>query len=426
MHINEQEFTAQRGEVLLDAALTNGIDVPHDCRAGQCGTCKVKVTRGITLGGECEERGMVKACQARVITDVQILAEPVPEVLTTRGTVMSVTPLAPDVTEVSIRPHQEITYLPGQYYKFQFRGFPGRYFSPTAPMDRPFDGRLVRLHVRRVPDGLVSSAIGREIQPGHPVTLNGPFGSAYFRPDLSNRLILIGTGTGFAPIWSIAEAAIDENPEREMVVVAGAKTISSLYMAPAFKRLKDYPNVQLIPTVSDKPADVARIVRKGRPTDHLPELNADDIVYACGAPQMVESVQDLALEAGATFYADPFTPQHGSHDDDGLVARAVAWLSTIAPRPGWRGGEQVRMLPKPETPAQVDAPLSPATGLCFAAAGGTARKPSAAAAHGFDAPARPPGAGIWRPARGGVGSARSAAFSTRPGNLALPGPPEAS
>ena len=357
MHINEQGFTAQRGEVLLDAALGNGVDVPHDCRAGQCGTCKVKVVSGMTIGGECEEIGVVKACQARIITDLEVAVEPVPEVLTTRGTVISTRRLAPDVMEVGIRPHDEIVYLPGQYYRFQFRGYPGRYFSPTGPMDKPFDANhTLRLHVRCIPDGLVSPAIGSKIRRGHPVTLNGPFGSAYFRPGHSNRLVLVGSGTGFAPILSIANAAMNENPWRELVLMAAAKTMPSLYMGPAFRRLGDFPNVRLIPTVSEKPANIARSVRKGRPTDHMPTLTPDDIVYACGAPQMVDAVKDLALAAGATFYADPFTPQHGSHDDDGIVARAITWLSTIVPLPGWSGGEPIRMLPKPQTPPQEAQP----------------------------------------------------------------------
>ena len=354
MQVNEQGFTAQRGELLLDAALGNGVDVPHDCRAGQCGTCKVKVVAGMTIGGECEGNGVVKACQARIITDLKVAVEPVPEVLTTRGTVISTRPLAPDVMEVVIRPHDEIIYLPGQYYRFRFRGYPSRYFSPTAPMGRSSDGRTIRLHVRRILDGIVSPAIGHQIRPGHPVTLNGPFGSAYFRPGLSNRLILVGSGTGFAPIWSIADAAMKENPWRKLVLMAAAKTMPSLYMAHAFRRLKDCPNVQLIPTVSEKPANIARIVRQGRPTDHIPELTPDDIVYACGAPQMVDAVKDMALAAGSTFYADPFTPQHGSHDDDGIVSRAVTWLSTVVPLPGWVGGEQIPMLPKPQTPLQKE------------------------------------------------------------------------
>jgi 3-phenylpropionate/trans-cinnamate dioxygenase ferredoxin reductase subunit len=313
----------------------------------------VKVVSGMTIGGECEEIGMVKACQARIITDLEVAVEPVPEVLTTRGMVISTRALAPDVREVGIRLDDEIAHLPGQYYRFQFRGYPGRYFSPTAPMDRP-GGNTLRLHVRLIPGGRVSPAIGREIRRGHTVTLNGPFGSAYLRPGLTNRLILVGSGTGFAPIWSIANAALEENPWREMVVMAAAKTMRSLYMAPAFRLLSDYPNVRLIPTVSEKPANGARIVRKGRPTDHMPELTPDDIVYACGAPQMVDAVKDLALAAGAAFYADPFTPQHGSHDDDGIVARAITWLSTIASLPVRVGGEQIRTLPKPQTPAREE------------------------------------------------------------------------
>src|SRR5262245_40239632 len=97
VHINEQGFEAQRGEVLLDAALSQGIDGPHDCRAGQCGTCKVKVVSGMTIGGECEEPGLVKACRARIITDLEVAVEPVPEVLSTRGMVIATRPLAPDV-----------------------------------------------------------------------------------------------------------------------------------------------------------------------------------------------------------------------------------------------------------------------------------------------------------------------------------------
>jgi len=306
----------------------------------------------MTIGGECEEIGVVKACQARIITDLEVAVEPVPEVLTTRGTVIATRPLAPDVMEVGIRPHDEITYLPGQYYRFQFRGYPGRYFSPTSPMDGPLGSHKLRLHVRRIPGGLVSPAIGHKIRRGHPVTLNGPFGSAYFRPGLSNRLILVGSGTGFAPILAIADAAMEENPWREIVLMAASKTMSSLYMGPAFRWLRDYPNMQLIPTVSEKPANIARSVRKGRSTDHMPTLTPDDIVYACGAPQMVDAVKDLALAAGATFYADPFTPQHGSHDDDGIVARAIAWLSTIVPVPGCVGSEPIRMLPKPQTPSR--------------------------------------------------------------------------
>ena len=36
---------------LLDAALMNGVELPHDCRSGYCGTCRVRVLSGHTFGG---------------------------------------------------------------------------------------------------------------------------------------------------------------------------------------------------------------------------------------------------------------------------------------------------------------------------------------------------------------------------------------
>lgn len=354
MHVNDQAFTAYRGEVLLDAALINGIDLPHDCRSGQCGTCTVRVLQGQVYGGACDQPNLVRACQARVISDVEILVEAVPDVVTTKGMVMGVTPLAPDVLEVRIRPARPVSFLPGQYCKFQFRGFPWRCFSLTAPLDQPFDRRSIRLHVRKMPGGRVTQAMGRGIKAGHAVRIRGPFGSAYLRTNLTNRLVLVGGGTGFAPIWSIADAAVTENPDREMVIIVGARELQSLYMASAFRRLASYPNVTLIPTTDIAAGNAARLVRTGRPTDFMPQLSRYDIVYGCGVLPLVDAVKEKALRAGASFYADPFVAQD-SEDQEDIVSRALAWLDRVSPVPltsltGRR--EQPRMLPKPEQPRQ--------------------------------------------------------------------------
>src|SRR5260370_35749146 len=41
--INDEPFLANCGELLLDWALMNGVDLPHDCRSGICGACKVRL-----------------------------------------------------------------------------------------------------------------------------------------------------------------------------------------------------------------------------------------------------------------------------------------------------------------------------------------------------------------------------------------------
>jgi NAD(P)H-flavin reductase/ferredoxin len=319
--VNGQEFAASRGDILLDAALMNGVHIPHDCRSGHCGTCSVHVVAGELFGGG--DGRDVKACQCRIIADVEVAVEDVPDVATVSGRVAAVTPLSPDVVSVCIAPQRPVEYLPGQYLQVQFRGFASRCYSPTVPLDRSDDRHSIHLHVRRVRNGRVSSALGTSIKAGHRVKLQGPFGSAYLRPALVNRLVLIASGTGFAPIWSIADAAMRENSARELVLVVGARSIESLYMIPALWRLAGCPNTTIIPVIGD-PRMTTRGFQIGSPTDHLPALVADDIVYAAGAPQMVDVVKQMAEASGATWYADPFVPN--SDGRQGLLSRMVTRL----------------------------------------------------------------------------------------------------
>jgi 3-phenylpropionate/trans-cinnamate dioxygenase ferredoxin reductase subunit len=137
---------------------------------------------------------------------------------------------ASDVVEINIAPSRPITYLPGQHLRLQFRDYPVRCYSPTTSMDNFADREFLHLQVQRIRGGLVSAAIGRGIREGHRVKLQGPFGTAFLRPASRNRLVLVASSTGFAPIWSIAVAAIREHRRRHIVMVVGARTIDSLYM----------------------------------------------------------------------------------------------------------------------------------------------------------------------------------------------------
>src|SRR5262245_31712346 len=319
--VNGREFVAGRGDVLLDAALMNGVHIPHDCRSGHCGTCSVRVVAGELFGGG--DARDVKACQCRVVADVELAVEDVPDVTTVSGRVAAVTPMSPDVVAVRITPQHPVEYLPGQYLQVQFRGLAARCYSPTVPLDRSDDRHSIHLHVRRVRGGQVSMALGATIKAGHRVKLRGPFGSAYLRPGLASRLVLVASGTGFAPIWSIADAAMRENSARELVLVVGAGSIESLYMIPALWRLAGCPNTTIIPVIGD-PRMTTRGFQIGSPTDHLPAFFADDIVYAAGAPQMVDVVKQMAEASGATWYADPFVPN--SDGQQGLLSRVVTRL----------------------------------------------------------------------------------------------------
>jgi NAD(P)H-flavin reductase len=323
--IDGHSFAAPRGQLLLDAALRNGIDLPYDCRAGHCGTCCVRLVSGTVHGGAGAQPGIVHACQCRIVADAVIEMGQAPEIRTVEGVLRSLRPLSSEVMEVGIRTERALPHHAGQYVQVRFSDYPSRPFSITLPLSRDPSGRCVWFHVRRMQNGRVTSALGRRIKPGHRVELTGPFGSAHFRPNLSGRLIMVATSTGFAPIWSIASAALRENPDRMMMIIAGGRSVDSLYMAPALAQLAEFRNVRVVPVCST-PHNFTNVVKFGRPTDFLPRLHPSDVLYACGTPAMVETVKAIAAQHNAACYADPFLPTNSDPGIEGVLKRAKRWL----------------------------------------------------------------------------------------------------
>jgi len=329
--INGNSFPARRGQLLLDAALSNGVDLPYDCRAGHCGTCCVRLVSGEVQGGQGSEPGIVHACQCRIVGDAVIERAQTSGVRSVEGVLSSLRPLSREVMELGIRTNRALPYLAGQYAQVRFSGYPSRPFSITHPVRGNPNNRWVWFHIRRMKEGRVTRLLGKRIRLGHRVSLTGPYGAAHFRPNLDGRLILVATNTGFAPIWSIAVAALRENPQRVMMVIAGGRGMDSLYMFPALARLAPFPNVRVVPVCSSLKA-LSNGVRPGRPTDYLPRLMPTDVLYACGAPALVDSIKSIATGFGATCYADPFMPTTEDPVEESILTRAMGWLALDRPR----------------------------------------------------------------------------------------------
>lgn len=302
--LNGAQLRASIGDTIVDAALKGGIVVPHDCCGGQCDTCRVTVISGEIEACGTRERDTVLACQATIEGDVVIRFDQVPVSVSRQGTVASVSPLSPEIVEVVVQLNSPFSYLPGQYTKIAFAGFPSRDYSATIRLDGRQDDRELVFHIRRYDNGRVSAALGSAIAPGHQVKIRGPFGNAFLRSG-PTRLVLVASSTGWAPIWSIAHAVCLTQPERPMVVVASAQASHNLYMSEAVEWLRNR-GVSDVVLTHGGPANGGNF-RTGFPTAHLPELEPLDTVYAAGAPDVVEAVKKIAETSGARCYSDPFT-----------------------------------------------------------------------------------------------------------------------
>ena len=124
--VNNESFVAHVGDLLLDGAIMNGVELPHDCRTGICGSCRVRLVEGKVFGGDNDGSDMIHACQSRLVSDIKIVTEPVPDPVMVAAQVTHLARLASDVIGVTMEVEKPFRYLPGQYCNVQFRGFPSR------------------------------------------------------------------------------------------------------------------------------------------------------------------------------------------------------------------------------------------------------------------------------------------------------------
>jgi 3-phenylpropionate/trans-cinnamate dioxygenase ferredoxin reductase subunit len=343
--INGHTVKANFGESLIDAGLGGWVAIPHDCCSGQCESCRVTVVAGSVDDNGTAEGRTVLACQATVAGDAEITFDEVPETVKRSGTLTEVTPVAHDIVEIAVALAAPLAYRPGQYARVKFSGFPARDLSPTVRFDATTGKSELIFHIRRYPGGLVSTQLGATIRPGHRVQVQGPFGHAFLREG-DGPIVLVGGGTGWAPIWSLAAAARREQRHRDLIVIAGARESDGLYMRRSLEWLIDDGVRDVIATSE---IDATDPILPGRPTHYLPALGLDDTVYVAGPPGLVDAVKRKARGGRARCYADPFLPgaqkmsfvdrvmqmlRGGGRAADALSPRPAA----VASRPAERGG----------------------------------------------------------------------------------------
>lgn len=316
--INGKKIKANVGDTLIDAGLGGRLVLPHDCCSGQCETCRVRVLDGQVDSLGTDEKNTVLGCLAVLEGDAEISYDPVPIVKTIKGTVESIQKIKDDYLEVRVRTVKPVTWLPGQYLRATFSGFPARDYSPTTPLNLDAEQDVIVFHIKVYPNSVVSSKLGSEIAKGHSVKLRGPFGNGFLRRQ-PEPIVLTSTGTGFAPIWAIAVAAILGQPDRDIRLVVGARTKDGLYMRDAIRWLQNR-GVSVTLTASDGDDET---ILTARPCELLGELTEDHIIYSAGAPSHVEATREVARQAGATFHADPFFV---AEESSGLKMLASALL----------------------------------------------------------------------------------------------------
>ena len=329
-------FEVQRDEPLLAAAIRQGVGLPYGCRDGACGSCKSRLLTGRVIHGAHqqkalslaeEEAGLILTCCATPQTDCVVEARSVPgagefAVLKMPTRVISISKPTPDVAllRLQLPANQRFQYHAGQYVEFILAGGARRSYSMANAPGRVGSPPAIELHLRHMPGGLFTDAVFSTVKDKDILRLEGPFGSFFLR-ESAKPIILLASGTGFAPIKALVEQLQDNGSTRPVQLYWGCRSRQDLYLNDwAEQAAAEQPRLSYIPVLSEPlPGDHwtgrTGLVHQAVMAD-WPDLSGHQ-VYACGAPVMVDAAQrDFVATCGLPteeFLADAFTSEADKH-----------------------------------------------------------------------------------------------------------------
>jgi len=324
-----QQFQVEDGEAVLAAALRQGLVLPYGCKNGACGTCKGKIVSGTVdfgvyqpkaLPDEDKARGKALFCQAKPLSDLVIEARTIGaakgiEVKMLPCRVHKLERLADDVMVLHLKlpANEKLVFLAGQFIEFLLKDGSRRSFSMA---NAPHDAELLQLHVRHVAGGQFTDHVFGKMKERDILRFEGPLGTFFLREDSAKPLVFVASGTGFAPIKSIIEAAVNKGLTRPMTLYWGARRPKDLYMNALAESWAARGLLKYVPVVSEAlPEDGwngrSGFVHRAVMAD-FPDLSGHQ-VYACGVPVMVDAARRDFTSACRLpedeFYADSFTTQ---------------------------------------------------------------------------------------------------------------------
>lgn len=186
---------------------------------------------------------------------------------------------------------ERLQFKAGQYIDILLKDGNKRSFSIA---NAPHDDAVIELHIRHQAGGNFSEFVFNQLKERDMMRFKGPLGAFYLREDSDKPILLLASGTGFAPIKGIVEHALHQGSKRPMVLYWGARTRADLYQLELAERWQaEHPELfRLVAVLSEARADDAWSGRSGfvhqAVLDDFTDLSAYQ-VYACGAPVMVES-----------------------------------------------------------------------------------------------------------------------------------------
>lgn len=301
---------------VLDCLTAQGVPIPSSCHSGLCQTCMMQAVSGNVpeqakagLKDTLAAQNYFLACICHPQEDIEVVL-PDAAMGKLEARVTGVEYLNADILGIRLKPSQPFEYRAGQFINFFKDATTARSYSLASV---PALDEELFINVRRVPNGLVSGWIFDNLKAGDNVTISEAAGDCFYvSGNPEQNILLIGTGSGLAPLYGIIRDALRNGHKGKISLYHGSYNTEGFYLVEELRKLAQaHPNFSYVPCVSEGEAPQGS--KRGMVLDVALDDNPDLSgwrVFLCGHPDMVKSAQQKTFFAGASMRdisADPFS-----------------------------------------------------------------------------------------------------------------------
>lgn len=313
---NGTQYECEKNESVLETLTRHGVFVPSSCRSGICQTCLMKAIQGqppieAQQGLRESQRAgnYFLSCICKPCGDMEVALPSAEALSKVNVTVVAKMPLNDNITQFFLQCKTAFDYRAGQFINIHRADGLIRSYSIASLQN---ENRIIEIHVKKLMSGQMSNWLHTSIAIGDTLEISGPYGECFYNAnDTEQPILLIGTGSGLAPLLGVVRDALSRQHRGSIHLFHGSHSAADLYFVNDLKKLEEkYDNFRYVPCVSDDEKIVQGV--SGR-VDIVALTSIKKLsgwrVYLCGNPDMVKSTKRKAYLAGASLkeiFADPF------------------------------------------------------------------------------------------------------------------------
>jgi NAD(P)H-flavin reductase/ferredoxin len=313
---DDQIFETENDETVLHTLLRNNVQVPYGCKAGACQCCLMRSLDNVPpeksqtgLKDTQQKQNYFLPCICVPENDMTVVL-PNTQSAWLEGEVVDKCTLSDNVVLIKLKSKEPLAFFAGQFVNLKNEAGVIRSYS-IANIPNPTHALI--FHIRILPNGKFSRFVADELEVGMPLSFSHAQGHCHYLEGNSEQpLLLIGTGTGLAPLYGIIRDALENhNHSGEIHLFHGSRDASGLYFEnKLYEMEKNHPNFHYTPCLSGEVNDEK--YTRGRANEialkHFPKLDGWR-VYLCGQPDMVSHTKRMVYLQGASLkeiYTDAF------------------------------------------------------------------------------------------------------------------------